>query len=187
MQLGFVSAILADLGLEEVVETAAREGYDCVELLCWPKGKAERRYAGVTHVDVTSFDASDARRVRDVVDAAGISISALGYYPNPLVADEDESKIYVDHIKKVIRAAALLGVGTVNTFVGRDPSRSVEAAALYRRVADWTSRPITTCASPSRIAPCCSRMTNGRAARIWRSVQPSGGACSRSFPACISG
>ncbi|MEX0600121.1 MAG: sugar phosphate isomerase/epimerase family protein [Rhodothermales bacterium] len=126
MQLGFVSAILADLPLEEVVETAAREGYDCVELLCWPKGKAERRYAGVTHVDVTSFDESDARRVRDVVDEAGINISALGYYPNPLVADEDESAVYVDHVKKVIRAAALLGVGTVNTFAGRDPARSVD-------------------------------------------------------------
>ena len=124
--LGFVSAILADLDLEDVVEIAAQEGYDCVELLCWPKGKAERRYAGVTHVDVTAFGEAEAERVRAIVEGAGIEISALGYYPNPLVPDPAESAVYVEHIKKVIRAAALLDVGTVTTFVGRDPSRSVE-------------------------------------------------------------
>ena len=56
MKLGFVSAILPDLSLEEVVQFAAAEGFDCVELMCWPTGKAERRYAGVTHVDVADFD-----------------------------------------------------------------------------------------------------------------------------------
>ena len=56
MQLGFVSAILPDLSLEQVFATASELGYDCVELMCWPVGKAERRYAGVTHVDVAAFD-----------------------------------------------------------------------------------------------------------------------------------
>lgn len=124
MQLGFVSAILADLDLEDVVDVAAAEGFDCVELLCWPKGKAERRYAGVTHVDVTDFDGADARRVHEVMN--GIEISALGYYPNPLVVDSDESRTYVGHLQKVIEAAALLEVDVVNTFIGRDPARSVE-------------------------------------------------------------
>ena len=126
MKLGFVSAILADMDLRGVVETAAGEGYDCVEVLCWPRGKAERRYAGVTHIDVTDFSASDARHVRAVVDDAGVDISALGYYPNPLAPDPDESAVYVEHIRHVVRAAALLGVDLVNTFAGRDPARSVE-------------------------------------------------------------
>ena len=52
MQLGFVSAILPDLSLAEVLRFAAETGYDCVEVMCWPVSKAERRYAGVTHVDV---------------------------------------------------------------------------------------------------------------------------------------
>ena len=56
MQLGFVSAILPDLSLEEVLAFAADEGFACVELMCWPPGKADRRYAGVTHLDVTDFD-----------------------------------------------------------------------------------------------------------------------------------
>ncbi len=51
MQLGFVSAIVPDLSLEQVADLAVAEGFECVELMCWPTGKAERRYAGVTHVD----------------------------------------------------------------------------------------------------------------------------------------
>ena len=64
MQLGFVSAILPDQTVEQVFEFAADVGYDCVELMCWPVSKAERRYAGVTHVDVTEFTPSDAQRLR---------------------------------------------------------------------------------------------------------------------------
>ncbi len=126
MKLGFVSAILPDLSLKDVAAFAAAEGFECVEVMCWPVGKAERRYAGVTHIDVSGFGKAEADRVRDVMASAGVSISGLGYYPNPLAADEREAAVYVDHIKKVIAAAALLGVRQMNTFIGRDPSRSVE-------------------------------------------------------------
>jgi len=126
MKLGFVSAILPDLSLEEVAAFAAAEGFECVELMCWPLGKAERRYAGVTHVDVTNFDRSAAQRVLGVMAAHGVAISGLGYYPNPLTPDAAESKTYVEHIKKVIAAAGLLGVGQMNTFIGRDWTKSVE-------------------------------------------------------------
>jgi sugar phosphate isomerase/epimerase len=126
MKLGFVSAILPDLSLEEVLDFAGAEGFSCVELMCWPKGKAERRYAGITHVDVDGFGKSDARRVRELVASAGVEISGLGYYPNPLVPDRQEAKVYVDHLKKVIRAAERLGLNQVNTFIGRDWTRSVD-------------------------------------------------------------
>jgi len=126
MQLGFVSAILADQSLEQVVKFAAETGYDCVELLCWPVGKAERRYAGVTHVDVDGFTKSDARRVNDLMREHGVAISALGYYPNPLDPDKEAARTYANHLKKVIRAAATLGVKRVNTFAGRDWTRSVD-------------------------------------------------------------
>ena len=40
MKLGFVTAILADSGFEEMIDTASRLGYECVEVACWPAGKA---------------------------------------------------------------------------------------------------------------------------------------------------
>ena len=124
MLLGFASAILPDLTLEQVVQFASQEGFACVELMCWPKGKAERRYAGVTHVDVAGFNEEDANVVRDLVRSAGIEISALGYYPNALHDDLEHRKRVVDHLKKVIQGAEKLGVGVVGTFTGRPAALS---------------------------------------------------------------
>lgn len=126
MKLGFVSAILPDLSLEELLDFAVAEGFDCVELMCWPKGKAERRYAGVTHLDASALDADQIRRVEDLAQARGIEISGLGYYPNPLTPDASEAQVYIDHIKKVIEASALLGVNQMNSFIGRDWIRSID-------------------------------------------------------------
>jgi sugar phosphate isomerase/epimerase len=126
LRLGFVTAILPDQTLQEVVEFASETGFDCIEVMCWPPGKAERRYAGITHIDVTDLKKSDARQINEMLDEAGVSISGLGYYPNPLAADVAEAKVYTDHLKKVIKAAALLEVPVVNTFIGRDPLKSVD-------------------------------------------------------------
>src|SRR5689334_8736551 len=104
MQLGFVSAIVPDLSLEEVVQTAAELGDDCVEVRCCPRGAAERRYAGVTHIDVSDFDQQKADEVRQLVDGSGVQISALGYYPNPLAPDPAEQQVSVDHLKKLVDA-----------------------------------------------------------------------------------
>jgi sugar phosphate isomerase/epimerase len=126
MKLGFVSAILPDLSLPEVLAVARDNGYSCVELMCWPKGKAERRYAGVTHVDVAAMTREGARKTADLVRKSGVEISGLGYYPNPLVPDANEAAVYVKHLKDVIKAARLLGVGVVNTFIGRDWTKNLE-------------------------------------------------------------
>ena len=126
MKLGFVSAILADLPLKQVVEFAFESGYSCVELMCWPKGKAERRYAGVSHVDAADFGRKEADEVRKLVANSGVTISSLGYYPNLLSPDADEAKVALTHLKSVIEASALLGLGRVTTFVGRDWTKSVD-------------------------------------------------------------
>jgi sugar phosphate isomerase/epimerase len=126
MQLGFVSAILPDLSLEGVFQTAAELGYDCVEVMCWPRGAAERRYAGVTHIDVSDFDRHKADEVRQLIDGSGVQISALGYYPNPLAPDPAERQVYIEHLRKLIDAAALLELTTVNTFVGRDQHKTID-------------------------------------------------------------
>ncbi|HRX78936.1 MAG TPA: TIM barrel protein, partial [Pirellulaceae bacterium] len=126
MQLGFVSAILPDLSLREVFESAKRYGYDCVEVMCWPKGKAERRYAGITHIEVEQLTAAKAAEVNDLASEFGVAISGLGYYPNPLCPDVQEGAKYAEHIRHVIAAAKLLGVNQMNTFIGRDWTRSVD-------------------------------------------------------------
>lgn len=126
MQIGFVTAILPDWSLEDIFKFAADEGFDCLEVMCWPMGKAERRYAGVTHIDVTDFSASDAAHIKDLQQKYGVFISSLGYYPNPLVADAEERAAYVEHIKKVIVASKMLDINLMTTFIGRDPQKSIE-------------------------------------------------------------
>jgi sugar phosphate isomerase/epimerase len=126
MFLGFVSAILPDFSLEEIFAFASENGFECVELMCWPKGHTERRYAGVAHVDATDFTRRDAEHVKQLAQTYKVAISGLGYYPNPLAADPAERETTVTHLRKLIAASALLGVNVVNTFIGRDPSKSIE-------------------------------------------------------------
>jgi len=131
IKLGFVSAILADQTFEKVMSFAAKTGYSCVEIMCWPVGKAERRYAGVTHIDVANLSKKGIDEIHGLLEQKGVTISGLGYYPNPLEADRKNADRYVAHIKKVIDAAQRLGLENVampqvNTFIGRDHQSSVE-------------------------------------------------------------
>jgi sugar phosphate isomerase/epimerase len=126
MKLGFVSAILPELSLEDVLKFAAAERLACVELMCWPAGKAERKFAGITHLDVTGFARAQADDVNALCARHGVSLSGLGYYPNPLDPDPVAAKKATDHLKQVIVAAELLGLKNVNTFVGRDWTQSVD-------------------------------------------------------------
>jgi sugar phosphate isomerase/epimerase len=135
--LGFVSAVLPDAGLEAVPEIASALGYAYVELMCWPHGPAQRRYAGVSHVDVVRIRAGEKERVEDLLARFPVEIASLGYYPNPLAPDAEESDNAIHHLKQVIAAAQVLGVPVVNTFVGRDSARSVDAN-WSRFTAVWT-------------------------------------------------
>ncbi len=126
MQLGFVSAILPDLSLEDILKFAADEGFACVEVMCWPPGGAERRYAGVSHLDVTNLSDDQAGRINDLTKKHGVALSGLGYYPNPLDPDAAHRTAVVDHLKKVIAAAPKLGLKVVNTFIGRDWTKSLD-------------------------------------------------------------
>lgn len=148
MKLGFVSAILADQTLDDVLDFAAAEGFSCVELMSWPVGKAERRYAGVTHMDVTDLSQDEAEAIKAKVADRGLSISALGYYPNPLTADAEEAQVAIEHLERVIKAAPLLGVNQVNSFIGRDPSKSVDEN-WPRFLEVW--KPLIRCAEESGV------------------------------------
>jgi sugar phosphate isomerase/epimerase len=145
MQLGFVSAILSEQTLEQVFATAQRLGYGCVELMCWPPGKANRRYAGVTHIDASNFTATDAQAVLALSKKHNVNISGLGYYPNPLDPDAEAREVVVQHLMKVISAAKLLGLSIVSTFIGRDWKLPIEEQwetmkSVWRRIVDHADK-----------------------------------------------
>ena len=127
IKLGFMSAILADQTFEEVISFAAKTGYCCVEMMCWPVGKAERRYAGVTHIDVAKLSGKRIDEIGALLKKNRVGVSGLGYYPNLLEANKDNADRCIRHIKKVIDAAGRLGLGNVNTFIGRDHRKGIEA------------------------------------------------------------
>ncbi len=126
MTLGFFTAILPDLSFDEVLQFAAQNKFSCLEVACWPAGKAERKFAGVSHIDVTGLTQSQADDLNALCASRGVSISALGFYPNPLDPDPAVSKHAVEHFKKIIVAAQKLGLQNANTFVGRDWTRTVD-------------------------------------------------------------
>lgn len=126
MKLGFVSAILPELTLQEVLAFARDEHFAQVEIMCWPAGKAERRFAGVTHLEVNGFTQGQAEEVNGLCRRHGVGLSSLGYYPNPLDPDPEVSRKATGHLKRVMLAAEKLGLRNVNTFVGRDWTKTVD-------------------------------------------------------------
>ena len=137
MKLGLVSAILPDQTFEEVIDYAAQTGFSCVEVCCWPKGKALRRYAGVTHIDLNGLTEEKMKYYVDYAASKGVEISSLAYYPNPLDGDEEAAKVAVDHIMALIDVSAKMGVNMVTTFIGKDKTKSVEEN-LEKYVKVWT-------------------------------------------------
>ena len=128
MKLGLVTAILEQYDYEKMIDTVSAMGFECVEVACWPAGKAERRYAGVSHIDVARVCTDDgyARHVLDYAAQHGVEISALAFYPNTMDGDLEKRAANIAHLETVIRASAKLGVNMVTTFIGRDQTKSVE-------------------------------------------------------------
>ncbi len=126
MKLGFVSAILDNSSFEEVIDTAASIGYECVEVACWPVEKASRRYAGVTHIHIEELDEEKIRHINDYCRQKKVAISALAYYPNVLTEDQVEQEKIRKHLIAMIEAAHGLGADTITTFIGRAQHKTVE-------------------------------------------------------------
>lgn len=126
MKLGIVSAIYDGFSFEEMIDDVAANGYDCVEVACWPQGKAERRYAGVSHIDVDNTSEEYIRYVKAYCADRKVEISSLAFYPNTMDGDLEKRAANIAHLLKVIHMSALLGVNMVTTFIGRDQTKSVE-------------------------------------------------------------
>lgn len=120
-----MSAALPGMNLEQLAGWASGSGYQMLELACWPTGAKERRYGGVSHIDVANLTGSEARKINKMMSGQGLEISSLGYYPNPLSPEMAHRDSVIAHLKQVIIAAEMLGVAVVGTFVGADIAHSV--------------------------------------------------------------
>lgn len=126
VKLGFVSAILDGWSFDEMMQVAHDMGYQCVEVACWPQGKAERRYAGVSHIDVEDLSEENLAHIHETCQRLGVEISSLAFYPNTMDEDLEKRNANIAHLKKVILASETLGIGMVTTFIGRMQTKTVE-------------------------------------------------------------
>ena len=126
MKLGIISSILDGWTYEEMIDEISRIGYECVEVACWPQGKAERKYGGVSHIDVNNLDEEKKEHILSYAAEHGVTISALAYYPNTMDGNPDKRKASIEHLYKVIDVASFLGIDLVTTFIGRVTELPVE-------------------------------------------------------------
>lgn len=142
MKLGIVSAIFDQSNFEEMIDIVAENGLDCVEVACWPAGKAERRYAGVSHIDTKNLTKEKSEEILTYCKQKKVEISALAYYPNPLDENLEKRQEAIDHLYTLIDAASLMNINLVTTFVGRMQSKSVsenlkEAAKVWNPIVKY--------------------------------------------------
>lgn len=135
MDIGFLSSILEDKDFYQVIDIGSEIGYKCVELASWPKEKAERKYAGVSHFDIDDLDDIEIERMLDYCKLKKVYISSLAYYPNVMVENIEKRKFSIAHLKKVITLSEKLKVNLVTTFVGKDQKKTVEEnLILFREI-----------------------------------------------------
>ena len=135
MVLGLLSAILADRDFYQVIDVCSEIGFEALEVACWPKQLAARRYAGVTHLDFAGAEEKEIQKQLEYAKKKDIQISALAYYPNPLSPVEEERNMAIAHIHTLIDKAAEYDISLVNTFIGRDRFKNVEEnLALYKEI-----------------------------------------------------
>lgn len=136
MKLGFLTACLPQTPLSAIVPWAAAQGFETLELAAWPYDSSRDYQA--SHIRAESFTRDEAERVKALFAEHGLGISAMAYYDNNLHPDEAKRKEHLAHVRKVIDAAALLGVDRVGTFVGGRPVRAEvamkEIGAIFREI-----------------------------------------------------
>lgn len=126
MKLGLVSAILPDYSLEKIVDTISAIGYEALEVGCWPKGKATRRYAGITHIDIDTMTDTQMAQIQTMMSEKHVQISSLGYYPNPLDPDKESRDVYISHLKHLIDVSRKMGINMITTFIGKNKNLPIE-------------------------------------------------------------
>ena len=127
MRLGLLTAPFAETPLMDVARWSAENGFDSLEIACWPRSSGpSRRYAGTSHIDVAELTTGHATEIVDQVAGMGLAISGLGFYPNPLHPDREHRRAVIDHLTLVMAAAQKMGVPFVNTFMGGDGALTLD-------------------------------------------------------------
>lgn len=126
MKLGMLTSILSEQTFKEVIDIASQLGFRSIEAASWPQERAERRYAGVSHVNVSGMDESKAKFYKDYCSEHDVEIAALAYYPNYLDHNQEKRQKKIQHLLQVIDVAVLLDCNTVTTFIGRDHTKNIE-------------------------------------------------------------
>jgi sugar phosphate isomerase/epimerase len=125
MRLGLLTAPFPETPLEDVVAWTAGNGFECIEIACWPRSEGPvRRYAGTSHIDVANLSKDAGRELAARIRETGLHISGLGFYPNPLHPDPSHREAVIGHLRHVITAAESMDVPFVNTFMGGDAALS---------------------------------------------------------------
>jgi len=127
MKLGLLTAPFEDSDLLDVAKGASTKRFSALEVACWPcSGGEKRRYAGTSHINVDGLSFDQGQQIVGELEALGVEISGLGYYPNPLHTDSDHRDEVIDHLKMVITAASKMGLRITNTFIGGDRKLTVD-------------------------------------------------------------
>jgi sugar phosphate isomerase/epimerase len=123
MKLGFLTACLPGQSLDKIAEWAASNGFEALEIAAWP-ALGDRPFTA-THLTAEKCTTEVADQTGELLARHGLVASSLAFYDNNLHPEAAERAAVNAHVLACIDAAALLGVPTVGTFVGRDPSKSV--------------------------------------------------------------
>ncbi len=122
MKLGFLTACLPNVNLEELAKFASGQGFKTLELAAWPVDSSRDYQA--RQIDAAKFDKSEASRIKDIFAGNNLQVSAMAYYDNNLHPDLKQRNKYLEHLKKVIDTAQMLDVELVGTFVGSRPDKT---------------------------------------------------------------
>ncbi len=143
MEIGFLTACLGDMPLEEAVKWAAKSGFQRLEVPA-PQPVGRRKKTGPV-LDVSNMTRKSAEMAMRTFDQNGVKISCLATYTNNLDQDLTKRKARIAQLKKAIDAAALMGVDVVGTFVGRDARKTIEQnlaefKKVFKPIADYAER-----------------------------------------------
>jgi sugar phosphate isomerase/epimerase len=76
MELGINTSSLGHYALEEVIDFASSIGLRTIEVACWPLGNADRRYAGITHINADTLTKDGAQRIGEYLAEKNIRIDS---------------------------------------------------------------------------------------------------------------
>jgi sugar phosphate isomerase/epimerase len=123
MKLGFLTVCLGNMPLEKKAEWARENGFESLEIACWPESN-DRDYSA-SDIDVVNLTQKKADEINRMMKDNGLVISSLAYYDNNMDRDPDRRKAINNHLLKVIDAAAMLDTDLVGTFIGRNIDKSI--------------------------------------------------------------